>query len=87
MVNIDIPKHYTASPSSCGGTPYLTINRDVTIDLDSTNAFEGMFVEIEASYLTLTFNRAREALRSMVQLLFSLPARGHGAGRAENRPL
>ena len=41
MVNIDIPKHYTTSPSSFNGTPQLTINRDVTIDLDSTNAFEG----------------------------------------------
>lgn len=41
MVNTEIPKHYTASPSSFGGTPHLTINRDVTIDLDSTNAFEG----------------------------------------------
>lgn len=41
MVNTEIPKHYTASPSSFGGTPHLTINRDVTIDLDSINAFEG----------------------------------------------
>lgn len=41
MVNTEIPRHYTASPSSFGGTPHLTINRDVTIDLDSTNAFEG----------------------------------------------
>ncbi|CAD0112152.1 unnamed protein product [Aureobasidium uvarum] len=39
MVNIDIPNDYTVSPSSA--TPHLTINRDVTIDLDSTNAFEG----------------------------------------------
>ena len=41
MVNTGIPKNYTASPSSFSGTPHLTINRDVTIDLDSTNAFEG----------------------------------------------
>ena len=41
MVNIDIPHNYTASPSSFSGTPHLTINRDVTADLDSTNAFEG----------------------------------------------
>ncbi|KAH0057753.1 hypothetical protein KCU72_g3380, partial [Aureobasidium melanogenum] len=39
MVNIDIPNDYTVSPSTA--TPQLTINRDVTIDLDSTNAFEG----------------------------------------------
>ena len=41
MVNSEIPTHYTASPSSYTGTPHLTINRDVTVDLDSTNAFEG----------------------------------------------
>lgn len=41
MVNTEIPKHYTASPSSFSGTPHLTINHDVTIDLDVTNAFEG----------------------------------------------
>lgn len=41
MVNSDIPKHYTASPSSVGAAPHLTINREVTEDLDSTNAFEG----------------------------------------------
>jgi S-adenosylmethionine decarboxylase len=42
MVNIDIPNDYTVSPST--STPHLTINRDVTIDLDSTNAFEGQLV-------------------------------------------
>jgi len=41
MVNTEIPNTYTASPSSFSGTPHLTINRDVTIDLDSTNSFEG----------------------------------------------
>ncbi|KAF2191966.1 S-adenosylmethionine decarboxylase [Zopfia rhizophila CBS 207.26] len=41
MVNTEIPKHYTASPSSYVGTPHLTINKEATIDLDSTNAFEG----------------------------------------------
>jgi len=35
------PKNYTASPSSYTGTPHLTINREATIDLDSSNAFEG----------------------------------------------
>jgi hypothetical protein len=40
MVNLDIPKNYTASPSSYG-TPHLTINREATVDLDSSNAFEG----------------------------------------------
>ncbi|KAH7396352.1 S-adenosylmethionine decarboxylase [Pyrenochaeta sp. MPI-SDFR-AT-0127] len=41
MVATEIPKHYTASPSSHIGTPHLTINKEATIDLDSTNAFEG----------------------------------------------
>ncbi|KAF1996962.1 S-adenosylmethionine decarboxylase [Amniculicola lignicola CBS 123094] len=44
MVNVEIPeipKHYTASPSSHIGTPHLTINKEATIDLDSSNAFEG----------------------------------------------
>lgn len=41
MVNTEIPKHYTASPSSLSGTPYLTINHGATFDLDSSNAFEG----------------------------------------------
>jgi S-adenosylmethionine decarboxylase len=42
MVNVEIPTNYTNSPSSLSGTPYLTINRDITaLDLDSSNAFEG----------------------------------------------
>jgi S-adenosylmethionine decarboxylase len=42
MVITEIPKNYTASPSSyMGTTPQLTINHEATIDLDSTNAFEG----------------------------------------------
>ena len=43
MSNIEIPQHYTNSPSSlANGTPHLTINRDITaLDLDSSNAFEG----------------------------------------------
>jgi NADPH-dependent 7-cyano-7-deazaguanine reductase QueF-like protein len=49
MVNIDIPKNYSASPSSFSGTPLLTINSDVAIDHDSSNAFEG------ASYQYLNY--------------------------------
>ncbi|KAL8745048.1 MAG: hypothetical protein Q9190_002776 [Brigantiaea leucoxantha] len=41
MVNIEVPKRCTLSPSSISGTPSVTINHDATIDLDSTNAFEG----------------------------------------------
>ncbi|KAI6707836.1 hypothetical protein PZA11_006515 [Diplocarpon coronariae] len=39
MVNFEIPSQYTFSPSE--GTPHLTINREATIDLDSSTAFEG----------------------------------------------
>ena len=42
MVNTEIPQHYTNSPSSHNGTPALTINREISsLDLESTNAFEG----------------------------------------------
>lgn len=39
MVHSTIPPEYTFSPSEA--TPQLTINREATIDLDSSNAFEG----------------------------------------------
>jgi len=39
MVNLGIPSSYTFSPSD--GTPHLTINHEATVDLDSSNAFEG----------------------------------------------
>ncbi|KAL9091299.1 MAG: hypothetical protein Q9165_004933 [Trypethelium subeluteriae] len=39
-INIGIPKEQVLSPS-LSSTPQLTINREVTIDLDSSNAFEG----------------------------------------------
>ncbi|EGE82069.1 S-adenosylmethionine decarboxylase [Blastomyces dermatitidis ATCC 18188] len=41
MVNIEILKNYTASPSSFMGTSSLTINHEATLDLDSSTAFEG----------------------------------------------
>ncbi|KAK2756417.1 spermidine resistance protein [Arachnomyces sp. PD_36] len=41
MVNIAAPVHDTTLPSSFTGTPSLTINHDATVDLDSSNAFEG----------------------------------------------
>jgi len=52
MVATEIPKHYTASPSSHVGTPLLTINKEATIDLDSTNAFEGRFASDQFSRVT-----------------------------------
>ncbi|KAG9246419.1 putative S-adenosylmethionine decarboxylase proenzyme [Calycina marina] len=39
MVNTGIPSSYTFSPSDA--TPQLTINHEATVDLDSSNAFEG----------------------------------------------
>ncbi|EEP79019.1 adenosylmethionine decarboxylase [Uncinocarpus reesii 1704] len=41
MVSIDIPNNYSTSSSSFVGTPSLTINHGATVDLDSSNAFEG----------------------------------------------
>ena len=41
MVNIGIPRNYTASPSSFAQTPSLRINHEAAQDLDSSNAFEG----------------------------------------------
>lgn len=55
MVNTDIPRHYTASPSSYGGTPHLTINHDVAADLDSNNAFEGKLCTTR-TYFTFACN-------------------------------
>jgi S-adenosylmethionine decarboxylase len=40
MKALDIPTSIATTPTF--GTPQLTINRDATIDLDSSNAFEGM---------------------------------------------
>ncbi|KAI9791629.1 MAG: spermidine resistance protein [Peltula sp. TS41687] len=40
MVDIDIPQKYAVAPTG-EGTPHLTIHPEATIDLDSTNAFEG----------------------------------------------
>lgn len=42
MIKSGIPIHYTESPSSFIATPLLSINREATSDLDSSNAFEGM---------------------------------------------
>lgn len=41
MVSTEIPKNYTASPSSFVGTPHLTINRDATYELEESTHFEG----------------------------------------------
>ncbi|KAI9712387.1 MAG: spermidine resistance protein [Bogoriella megaspora] len=39
-IDITLPKEHALSPS-LSSTPQLTINREATIDLDSSNAFEG----------------------------------------------
>ena len=48
MVHSEIPKNYTVSPSSHIGTPHLTINREATLDLDSSNAFEGKLCSLKS---------------------------------------
>ncbi|EGP85169.1 uncharacterized protein MYCGRDRAFT_110636 [Zymoseptoria tritici IPO323] len=72
MVNIDIPQHYTGSPSSLSGTPHLTINRDITaLDLDSSNAFEGpeklLEVWFSASEKTLPASASPLGLKAVSQ--------------------
>lgn len=72
MSNIDIPSHYTNSPSSISGTPHLTINRDITaLDLDSSNAFEGpeklLEVWFSASEKTLPASASPLGLKTVSQ--------------------
>ncbi|KAK4565736.1 spermidine resistance protein [Recurvomyces mirabilis] len=72
MSNIDIPQHYTNSPSSISGTPHLTINRDITaLDLDSSNAFEGpeklLEVWFSASERTLPASASPLGLKAVSQ--------------------
>lgn len=58
MVNLEIPSEYTFSPSE--GTPHLTINREATLDLDSSNAFEGEGYHSAWQGSLLTISRPRE---------------------------
>ena len=51
MVNTIIPKNYTTSPSSLSGTPYLTINHEATIDLDSSSSFEGALLRFRTTFV------------------------------------
>lgn len=50
MVNIETSTNYPTSPSSFNGTPHLTINHGATVDLDSTNAFEGRLQRTHTDY-------------------------------------
>lgn len=61
MVNIEVPKHYTGSPSSFSGTPHLTINREATVDLDSSNAFEGLSLAIHNIWQALTIIKVQRS--------------------------
>ena len=63
MVNFDIPNQYTFSPSE--GTPHLTINREATIDLDSSNAFEGGISKYFSSAVLMPY-RSRKVARGLV---------------------
>jgi S-adenosylmethionine decarboxylase len=61
MVNLEVPSHYTFSPSE--STPHLTINREATIDLDSSNAFEGKLPLLKPfTGLYLTFSGPEKLL-------------------------
>jgi S-adenosylmethionine decarboxylase len=64
MVNLDIPSSYTFSPSE--GTPHLTINREATIDLDSSNAFEGNDLSSPFDRIGTDIDRTREIARGLV---------------------
>lgn len=44
MLSRSVPSGYTFSPSEA--TPHLTINHDVAADLDSSNAFEGLYPSV-----------------------------------------
>jgi S-adenosylmethionine decarboxylase len=44
MLSRSVPNGYTFSPSEA--TPHLTINHDVAADLDSSNAFEGLYPSV-----------------------------------------
>jgi len=67
MVNFEVPSQHTFSPSE--GTPQLTINRDATIDLDSSNAFEGPEKLLEVWFApapeALPVTAARNGLKSV----------------------
>ncbi|KAL8711478.1 MAG: hypothetical protein Q9220_004136 [cf. Caloplaca sp. 1 TL-2023] len=69
MVNTEVPTGYTASPSSFSGTPLLTINREATIDLDSSNSFEGpeklLEVWFSASPLSLPAASSPDGLKTV----------------------
>lgn len=47
MSSIETPP--TVACSFSEGTPHLTINREATIDLDSSTAFEGKFYSVPIS--------------------------------------
>ena len=61
MVNLDIPHLPANSPGSHFGTPHLTINRDATIDLDSSSAFEGNFLRIVIDRLLIDLQDLRSS--------------------------
>ena len=87
MVNTEIPKTYTASPSSYSGTPYLTINHEATVNLDSSSAFEGNRSTLDLHHQALLIlQRAGKALRNMVQRLSIIFTNSRCACWLENCP-
>lgn len=61
MVNLSVPANYTFSPAEA--TPHLTINHDVAADLDSSNAFEGLYKHAGANAYTNMLQGQRNCSR------------------------
>ncbi|KAI9854520.1 MAG: spermidine resistance protein [Trichoglossum hirsutum] len=63
MVTVDIPRHTTASPLE--DAPHITINHEAALDLESSNAFEGVLFHamlFQRTSLSLTPNSGPEKL-------------------------
>lgn len=84
MVNIGIPKNYTASPSDLHGASLTSrsINHEAITDLDSSNAFEGTSA-FDGVTIADKF-RPREAAGSLVRPVSKRLARMLRADRLES---
>jgi len=82
MVNFEIPSQYTFSPSE--GTPHLTINREATIDLDSSNAFEGKCEDMP-KITRANISRPRKVARGLVRPSSGCSPSWNEEGRLEGR--
>jgi S-adenosylmethionine decarboxylase len=83
MLQIPIPKNYTESSSSYAGTPQVTINHEATVDLDSTNAFEGKPIRILLCRVFHQLDLKRSGWSYSRHLLKSLSLGIHVRSRSE----